>query len=134
MMGIGSFEFEGERRLRIDELDCPTENDRLEIGRSAAGQGSEQGVVSIEVDFSEIVMRQSLGVTSDPVGIEFFVAVSWVIGKRKVLVEKGGAVTNLIGAGCGAAAEFRGRLPRPWRLLYPAARSSLQYRTPSRRQ
>ena len=52
-------------------------------------------------------MGQGLGVAADPVWIEFFVAVSRVIGKRKVFVEKGGLVTDPISVIATLLRSFR---------------------------
>jgi len=107
LVGVCSFEVEGEAGLRIYQRNSAAEGDVFEIGDLAASQGSEERLISGEVNFATIIVGKAFGIIADFRFVASLVAVSWMRGDRDAAfnLSRGGAelfrrISALGGRGC----------------------------------
>lgn len=94
LLGVGSFEIEGDAGLRIDERGGADLN-FFEIFWFACGERREQRLIGGGEDFAAIIVRKAFGEVADFGVIEGFVAVVRMCGNWDVSLVLGGVCADL---------------------------------------
>ena len=107
LLGVGSFEIEGDAGLRIDERGGADLN-FFEIFWFACGESREQRLIGGGEDFAAIVVREAFGEVADFGVIEGFVAVVRMCGNWDVSLVLGGVCADLQRSVGALAGRLRG--------------------------
>ena len=97
MVRVRALEVETERGLRVRQPAAQSQRNALEVGVRTGGHRLQKSLVGVGIHLSEMVVRKSLGIGSDPVGVELLLAVVRMVRLSPLLGELGGVDPDLLG-------------------------------------